>query len=99
MILLSGDFTWKNSWANDAKLVLKAHEHTIIQMVGSSNFLFNFLNVNQQVKTEGYDGKDNVNLRGIQEPTTWSIPSALLYSVTIITTIGIKSNEVFVIIL
>ena len=97
LILLSGDFSWKHSWEDDAKIVLKAHEQTIIRMVSRGNKLT--FNNNQQVKTEGYDGKDNVNLRGIQEPTTWSIPSALLYSVTIITTIGIKSNEVFVIIL
>ena len=42
-----------------------------------------------QVKTEGYDGKEaNVGDDVEDEPSQWSISGALLYSVTIITTIG-----------
>ena len=42
-----------------------------------------------QVKNEGYDGKEaNVGDDVEDEPSQWSISGALLYSVTIITTIG-----------
>ena len=41
-----------------------------------------------QVKTDGYDGKEAVEGDVVQEPSQWSLSGALLYSVTIITTIG-----------
>jgi hypothetical protein len=41
-----------------------------------------------QVKTDGYDGKEAVVGDEEQKPSQWSLSGALLYSVTIITTIG-----------
>ena len=38
-----------------------------------------------QVKTEGYDGNDN---QEVESASQWNFSGALLYSVTIITTIG-----------
>ena len=47
-----------------------------------------FLITFDQVKTDGYDGKEAVEGDVVQEPSQWSLSGALLYSVTIITTIG-----------
>ena len=46
-----------------------------------------------QVKTDGYDGKEAVEGDVVQEPSQWSLSGALLYSVTIITTIGMFSKH------
>ena len=46
-----------------------------------------------QVKTEGYDGKEAVEGDVDQEPSQWSLSSSLLYSVTIITTIGERTSK------
>ena len=44
-----------------------------------------------QVKNEGYDGREaNVDSQD-EEPSQWNLPGSLLYSVTIITTIGSTS--------
>ena len=44
-----------------------------------------------QVKSEGYDGNDSQN----ESASQWNFSGALLYSVTIITTIG-KYNFIYV---
>ena len=41
-----------------------------------------------QVKNEGYDGREASQDAVDEEPSQWNLPGSLLYSVTIITTIG-----------
>ena len=41
-----------------------------------------------QVKNEGYDGREAGPDTVEEEPSQWSVSGSLLYSVTIITTIG-----------
>ena len=41
-----------------------------------------------QVKNEGYDGREASQDAVDEEPSQWNMPGSLLYSVTIITTIG-----------
>ena len=41
-----------------------------------------------QVKNEGYDGREAGPDSHNEEPSQWNLPGSLLYSVTIITTIG-----------
>jgi len=46
-----------------------------------------------KVKSEGYDGNDNEELNS---PSQWNFSGALLYSVTIITTIGKQNWSAFI---
>ena len=80
---------WKANWTRDAEKILKAFEKDVILKVTLMMFeVFNPGISCDQVKTDGYDGKEAVEGDVVQEPSQWSLSGALLYSVTIITTIG-----------
>ena len=44
------------------------------------------------MKNEGYDGRE-ASKDDDMEPSQWNLPGSLLYSVTIITTIGNQNQE------
>ena len=48
--------------------------------------------LSSQVKNEGYDGRE-ASKDDDMEPSQWNLPGSLLYSVTIITTIGNQNQE------
>ena len=50
---------------------------------------FHSFNLFSKVKTEGYDGREaSADEDVVDEPSQWSISGSLLFSVTVITTIG-----------
>ena len=79
---------WKANWTRDAEKILKAFEKDVIMKVNQLIIVRQENTPCDQVKTDGYDGKEAVEGDVVQEPSQWSLSGALLYSVTIITTIG-----------